>query len=60
MPVQLQVTDNYNYEVKLLYHTNYKKITLFHVFKAPDAGTLLWFKGFLHNCGRTGILFKQI
>ena len=28
--------------------------------ETPDAGRLSLFKGFLHNCGRADILFKQV
>ena len=35
-------------------------ITLFRVFKGGDARGLPILKGFLHNCGRAGILPKQI
>ena len=37
-----------------------QKITAFSVIEAPDAGSLSLFKGFLHNCGRADISFKQV
>ena len=37
-----------------------QKITRKHVFKPADAGSLSMFKAKLHNCGRAGILSKQI
>ena len=37
-----------------------QKIKCFPMIEVPDAGGLSLFKAFLHNCGRAGILSKQL